>query len=75
LWEYGVGDAVRQSTVASLRRAEDGLYEAEADVETEVTFKSARLEVSADRKAWKEVPGVSLKVVPGAKVWLRVKTE
>jgi hypothetical protein len=38
LWEYGVGDRVRQSTFACLRRVAPGTYELTADVDVEVTF-------------------------------------
>ena len=37
LWEYGVGDTVRQSTFVSLRRVERGVYELTAD--TDVTVR------------------------------------
>ncbi|MGD0094183.1 MAG: hypothetical protein ABSE73_30110, partial [Planctomycetota bacterium] len=52
LWEYGVGDSVRQSTFASLRRVEPGVFQLEADVEVAVGLRAAALEISADRKAW-----------------------
>ena len=38
LFEYGVGDAVRQSTSVSLRRVSAGTYELTADVPVEVTL-------------------------------------
>ena len=37
LWEYGVGDTVRQTTFVSLRRIEPGVYELAAD--TDVTVR------------------------------------
>lgn len=39
LWEYGVGDAVRQSTWASLRRVEPQVYELSCDVDVSLSFK------------------------------------
>jgi len=39
LWEYGVGDQLRQKTYASLRRIEKGVYELAADVDVELVFK------------------------------------
>jgi len=38
LWEYGVGDEVRQSTFVNLRRVAPGEYELAADVDVTVTF-------------------------------------
>jgi hypothetical protein len=75
LWEYGPGDTVRQSTYATIRRVEDGIYEAETDVETEVAFRAARVEFSADRKEWSPFPAAPLKVAPGTRRWFRVKAE
>ncbi|MCY3019048.1 MAG: hypothetical protein NTW87_08470 [Planctomycetota bacterium] len=52
LWEYGVGDTVRQSTYASLRRVESNVFQLEADVDVSVSLKAAAVEISTDRKAW-----------------------
>jgi len=38
LWEYGVGDSVRQSTFVSLRRTAPGEFELVADVDVELTL-------------------------------------
>ena len=38
LWEYGVGDTVRQSTFVNLRRVAAGEYELTGDVDVEVTL-------------------------------------
>lgn len=46
LWEYGVGDNVRQSTFVSLRRLEAGRYELRADVDVEVTLGGATRQVT-----------------------------
>ena len=37
LWEYGVGDTVRQSTFAAVRRTGAGTYEVAGDTDVEVT--------------------------------------
>ena len=55
LWEYGEGDVVRQSTFASLRRVEPGVFELEADVDVSASLKCAALESSADRRTWSPV--------------------
>ena len=39
LWEYGVGDTVRQPTFASLRRVRKGVYRLEADGEVSVVLR------------------------------------
>lgn len=59
LWEYGVGDTLRQSTTCSLRRVEDGVYEWTADVDAIVTFRARpnATETSVDGKTWKSFPG------------------
>ncbi len=38
LWEYGPGDALRQSTFVALRRVEDKVYELTADVDVEISL-------------------------------------
>ena len=49
LWEYGVGDKVRHSTFASLRRIKPGVFELAADVDLEVTLPGAKArKVTAD---------------------------
>lgn len=57
LWEYGVGDAVRQSTFASLRRLAPGRFEVEANVQTALALKARAIEVSADGKTWRALAG------------------
>jgi hypothetical protein len=57
LWEYGVGDSVRQSTFASLRRVEAGVYELAADVDVTVALPGRSLEISQDRAAWQSAEG------------------
>ncbi|MBM4030187.1 MAG: hypothetical protein FJ291_00190 [Planctomycetes bacterium] len=42
LWEYGVGDTVRQSTFASLRRVAPGQFELTADVDVTVTLPDGK---------------------------------
>jgi hypothetical protein len=42
LFEYGVGDTVRQSVTASLRRVDPGEYELTADVDVEVTLPGGK---------------------------------
>jgi len=84
LWEYGVGDTVRQSTFASLRRLAPGLYELTADTDLAVALKAASLELSTDQAAWRKLTvrqagGLAecrLTVQdfgPSGKVYLRVK--
>ena len=48
LWEYGVGDTVRHSTYASLRRMEDSAYELNADADLTLALKGGKMEISAD---------------------------
>jgi hypothetical protein len=38
LWEYGVGDTVRQSTFVNVRRLADGSYEVQGDVDCEIAM-------------------------------------
>ncbi len=42
LWEYGVGDTVRQSTFASVRRVAPGQFELTADVDVTVTLPDGK---------------------------------
>jgi len=55
LWEYGVGDTLRQSTFASLRRIEKGVYELTGDVDLTVGLKAKALEISPDGTTWKSL--------------------
>ena len=52
LWECGVGDVVRQSTSVSLRRAESGIYEVNADVPVTLSLRGRQIQVSGDKKNW-----------------------
>ena len=53
LWEYGVGDRLRQSTSVSLRRVEPGVFELAADVAVSVSLRGQAMEVSRDGKTWR----------------------
>jgi hypothetical protein len=57
LWEYGVGDAVRQSTTCSVRRVGKGVYEWTGDVDAEVALTGSRIESSLDGTTWKPLEG------------------
>jgi hypothetical protein len=52
LWEYGVGDVVRQSTSVSLRRIEGGVFELTNDVPVEVSLPGRQIQISSDRRSW-----------------------
>lgn len=52
LWEYGVGDTVRQSTYTAVRRVNEGIYEVLADVEAVVAFRADEAQLSADGRSW-----------------------
>lgn len=84
LWWYGAGDTVRQSTFASLRRLEPGLFELTADTALTLGLKGETIELSRDRQAWvalKTRPenGLLLSDIPltllnsGGKAYIRVK--
>jgi hypothetical protein len=55
LWEYGVGDTVRQSTSVSLRRMAD-VWELTTDVGVTVSLRGKRIDMSTDAKSWQTVP-------------------
>ncbi|MEI8311474.1 MAG: hypothetical protein WCH98_12035, partial [Verrucomicrobiota bacterium] len=57
LWEYGVGDTVRQSTMVSVRRGDGKTYTATGNVDAEITIRGKKHSFSADQLA----AGVSLK--------------
>jgi hypothetical protein len=59
LWEYGVGDTVRQSTTCSLCRLDDGVYEWTGDVDAEVSLPASRIESSLDGAAWTPLAGTA----------------
>lgn len=57
LWEYGVGDQVRQSTSIALRRMSDGSLALEADVDVTLRLKARRVEISRDGCNWQPLEG------------------
>ena len=57
LWEYGVGDRVRMSTFAALRRLEPALFELSADGGLTVGLQARGLELSVNQDAWKPLQG------------------
>lgn len=59
LWEYGVGDTVRQSTFVHVRRLAPGLYEVCANVAATVALPGKGVDVSADRTQWRPLPAKS----------------
>jgi hypothetical protein len=84
LWEYGVGDALRQSTFVHVRRVEPRVYEVSGNVDAVVTLPGMSAEGSSDRTAWRELPAkaagdkvevaVAAKdLVPAGKLYVRVK--
>jgi hypothetical protein len=79
LWEYGVGDPVRQSTLVSLRRMDANVYALDTDVDLTLSLKGSKLEVSADQQAWKPLASTAApggwrqaKIAAGGPVYLRV---
>lgn len=60
LWEYGVGDEVRRSTSASIRRIGDGLFEFRADVDANVYLHARSAQISSDQKVWTDAGSYSL---------------
>jgi hypothetical protein len=85
LWEYGLGDSVRQSTFASLRRTGEEVYEITADVDLTVGIKGRELLISTDMEKWRRLrasaaPGglveadIDLaRVMPAGRAYLRVR--
>jgi len=59
LWEYGVGDRVRQTTCVSLRRLEQEVYEVTADVPASLSLQARQVQVSRDGKTWTALRGNS----------------
>jgi hypothetical protein len=55
LWEYGVGDMVRQSTFVSIRRLDGDIYELSADVDVEVSLPGKEIETSKDKASWESI--------------------
>ena len=54
LWEYGVGDSVRQSTSASLVRVAAGEYEFRSDADTTISLRGTSIETAAGGEEWME---------------------
>jgi hypothetical protein len=48
LWEFGVGDRVRQATSVSVRRTQANTYQVTGDVDVEVTLKGKTHKLTAD---------------------------
>lgn len=57
LWEYGVGDEVRQTNAVSLRRVGDGTYEVRSDAEVRLSLRGTSIEESPDGKSWERAGG------------------
>jgi hypothetical protein len=57
LWEYGVGDQVRQSTSVVLRRISDGSLVLETDVDVTLGLKTKGVEISRDGRNWQPLDG------------------
>ncbi|MCL4201898.1 MAG: hypothetical protein KJ000_05345 [Pirellulaceae bacterium] len=58
LWEYGVGDTVRQSTTVSLRRTGD-TWELNTDVAVRLSLPVAAVQVSRDGASWSNAGSTS----------------
>lgn len=52
LWEYGVGDEVRQSTTVSLRRVSEGVYSLQADADATLAWPGKAIDTSTDLSKW-----------------------
>ncbi|MDA0839890.1 MAG: hypothetical protein O3B01_17370 [Planctomycetota bacterium] len=52
LWEYGVGDKVRQSTSASLVRIEPGDYEFRSDAGATISLRGSSIETAVPGEGW-----------------------
>ncbi|MFQ5810456.1 MAG: hypothetical protein ACE5JM_12630, partial [Armatimonadota bacterium] len=52
LWEYGVGDSVRMSTWAAVRRVGERVYSVSGNTDVTVGFRAAGLETSSDGANW-----------------------
>jgi hypothetical protein len=77
LWEYGVGDEVRQAAWAAVRRTEPGVYEVTGNANVNLVLKANALSVSTDRMAWKGIRGGSVAIgadeLSAGPVFLRVE--
>lgn len=83
LWEYGVGDSMRQSTYTTLRRTAINVYEMQANVACRVGLKVKALSISTDGKTYKALKtkhenGLAVAAISeealgtAGKIWLRV---
>jgi hypothetical protein len=52
LWEYGVGDTVRQVTFVSLHRIGENVYRLSANVDLALALPGKGLEISTDGSTW-----------------------
>jgi hypothetical protein len=69
LWEYGVGDRVRQSTSVSLRRMERNVFEVETDVAVRIALPAQTVKIT---RAGKPLPTDVTSPRPG---WLALELE
>ena len=53
VWEYGVGDQVRLTTFASIRRIGTDVYELTANAGLTLSVKAGSVQLSTDRKTWR----------------------
>jgi hypothetical protein len=56
LWEYGVGDQIRQSTSASVRRLAEREFELKANADVKIGLRAKKIEQSTDRVHWRPLP-------------------
>lgn len=59
LWEYGVGDNVRQSTFVNLRRIEPGVFELSFNIPCHVGLRASDVELSTDGRNFRRMKGRS----------------
>jgi HEAT repeat protein len=52
VWEYGVGDTVRQPAAVTLRRVGAGVFELTTDTALTLALKGAALELSREAQTW-----------------------
>lgn len=79
VWEYGVGDRMRISTDAAVRRVADGVYEVTGSVELTLALKAKGMESTADQKNWTAMEGrrdgdwYEVAIRPGKAVFVRCR--
>ncbi len=59
VWEYGVGDTVRQPSAVTLRRVSPGVFELSTDTALTLSLKGAALELSRDAQTWTRLKSTS----------------